>query len=108
AIVLVLDGIEDPRNLGAILRVADGAGVDGVIIPERRAVGLTDSVAKTAAGALEFVNVAKAPNLNRFIEELKSRNIWVVGTDADAEQDHTDWDWTQPSALVLGGEGDGL
>jgi len=108
AFIVVLDGIEDPRNFGAILRVADGAGVDGVIIPERRAVGLTDTVAKTAAGALEFVKVAKTPNLNRFIEELKSRNVWVIGTDADAEQDYTDWDWTQPSALVLGGEGAGL
>ena len=107
-LIIILDGVEDPRNLGAILRVADGAGADGVVIPERRAVGLTDTVAKTAAGALEFVKVAKTPNLNRFIDELKDRGIWVVGTADKAEQDYTEWDWTQPSALVLGSEGSGL
>jgi 23S rRNA (guanosine2251-2'-O)-methyltransferase len=105
---LVLDGVEDPRNLGAILRVAEGAAVDGVVIPERRAVGLTDTVAKSSAGAIEYVKVAKTPNLNRFIEKLKEQNIWVVGTSMDAEMEYCDWDWTQPSALVLGGEGSGL
>ena len=107
-LIVVLDGVGDPRNLGAILRVAEGAGADGVVIPERRAVGLTETVAKSSAGAIEFVKVAKVANLNRFIEELKSRSIWVVGTDADAGQDHTSWDWKQPSALVLGAEGSGL
>ncbi len=107
-LIVVLDGVEDPRNLGAILRVAECAGVDGVVIPERRAVGLTDTVAKTSAGALEYIKVAKTVNLNRFIEELKSRNVWVIGTSADANTAHTEWDWTQPSALVLGGEGGGL
>ncbi|MEO7538798.1 MAG: 23S rRNA (guanosine(2251)-2'-O)-methyltransferase RlmB [Pyrinomonadaceae bacterium] len=107
-LVVVLDGVEDPRNLGAILRVADCAGVDGVVIPERRAVGLTDTVAKSSAGAVEFVKVAKTVNLNRYIEQLKSRDIWVVGTAADAKMEHYDWDWTRPSALVLGGEGGGL
>jgi 23S rRNA (guanosine2251-2'-O)-methyltransferase len=107
-LLLVLDGIEDPRNLGAILRTAECAGVDGVVIPERRAVGLTDTVAKSSAGAVEYVKVGKTTNLNRFIEELKSRDIWVVGTDADAATDYTSWDWTRPSALVLGGEGSGL
>ena len=108
ALILVLDGVEDPRNLGAILRAAECAGVDGVVIPERRAVGLTDTVAKSSAGAVEYVKVAKTANLNRFIEELKSHDIWVVGTAADAATAYTDWDWTRPSALVLGSEGSGL
>jgi len=107
-LILVLDGVEDPRNLGAILRAAECAGVDGVVIPERRAVGLTDTVAKSSAGAVEYVKVAKTANLNRFIEELKSHHIWVVGTAADAATAYTDWDWTRPSALVLGSEGSGL
>jgi 23S rRNA (guanosine2251-2'-O)-methyltransferase len=104
----VLDGVEDPRNLGAIIRVAECAGANGVIIPERRAVGLTETVAKSSAGAVEYVKIAKVQNLNRFIDELKSRDIWVVGTAADAEMSYDRWDWTRPSALVLGGEGSGL
>ncbi len=108
ALLLLLDGVEDPRNLGAILRSAEGAGVGGVFIPERRAVGLNETVAKSSAGAVEHIPVAKVPNMNRLIEDLKSRNIWVVGTSGDAEQSYTDWDWTQPSALVLGNEGSGL
>ncbi len=108
SLILILDGVEDPRNLGAILRVAECVAVDGVVIPERRAVGLTDTVAKSSAGAIEYVRVAKTTNLNRFIEELKERNIWVVGTSADAEMEYSYWDWTRPSALVLGGEGSGL
>lgn len=107
-LVVVLDGVEDPRNLGAILRTAEGAGVDGVIIPERRAVGLNDTVAKSSAGAIEYIKVAKTANLNRFIEQLKENDIWVVGTSMDTEMKYTDWDWTRPSALVLGGEGGGL
>lgn len=107
-LLLILDGVEDPRNLGAILRVAECAAIDGVIIPERRAVGLTDTVAKSSAGAIEYVKVAKTPNLNRFIEKLKDQNIWVVGASMNAKMEYTDWDWTRPSALVLGGEGSGL
>lgn len=108
ALVVVLDGVEDPRNFGAILRTAECAGVDGVFIPERRAVGLTETVVKSAAGATEYVKVAKAANINRLIDELKHRNIWVVGTSGDSTTSYTDWDWTQPSALVLGNEGSGL
>jgi 23S rRNA (guanosine2251-2'-O)-methyltransferase len=108
ALILVLDGVEDPQNLGAVLRVAECAGADGVIIPDRRAVGLTDSVAKASAGAIEYVKVAKVPNLNRLIESLKEKNIWVVGATGDAEMNYTDWDWKRPTALVLGGEGKGL
>ena len=107
-LIVVLDGVEDPRNLGAVLRSVECAGADGVIIPERRAVGLTETVAKSAAGATEYVKVAKVTNLNRFIDELKSRNIWVVGTSGDASKSYTEWDWRQPSALVLGAEGSGL
>lgn len=105
---VVLDGVEDPRNLGAVLRSVECSGADGVIIPERRAVGLTETVAKSAAGATEYVKVAKVTNLNRLIDDLKSRNIWVVGTSGEAEMSYTDWDWRQPSALVLGAEGSGL
>ena len=105
---VILDGVEDPRNLGAILRTVECAGADGVFIPERRAVGLTETVAKSSAGATEYVKVAKVANLNRLIDELKEHNIWVVGAIGDAEMNYTDWDWTQKTALVLGGEGKGL
>ena len=105
---LILDGVEDPRNLGAILRAAECAGADGVFIPEHRAAGLTETVVKTSAGATEYIKVAKVKNLNRLIEELKKHNIWVVGTSAEAGMDYTEWDWSQSSALVLGSEGKGL
>ncbi len=105
---VILDGVEDPRNLGAILRTVECVGVDGVFIPERRAVGLTETVAKSSAGAIEYVKVAKISNINRLIDELKEHNIWVIGASGDAEMNYTDWDWTQSSALVLGGEGKGL
>jgi 23S rRNA (guanosine2251-2'-O)-methyltransferase len=107
-LVLGLDAVEDPRNLGAILRTAECAGVDGVFIPERRAVGLTATVAKAAAGALEHISVARVTNLVQLIEQLKQRNIWVVGANEDGTSDYTDWDWTVPSALFLGSEGTGL
>lgn len=107
-LLLLLDGVEDPRNFGAILRTAECAGVEGVFIPERRSVGLTESVAKSSAGATEYIRVAKVANLNRQIEELKSRNVWVVGTSLEAEMSYSDWDWTRPTALILGGEGKGL
>lgn len=107
-LVLGLDGLEDPRNFGAVLRTAECAGVHGVFTTERRAVGLTDTVAKAAAGALEYVPVARVTNLARLIEQLKERNIWVVGTSGDATREYTDWDWTLPAAIFLGGEGSGL
>jgi 23S rRNA (guanosine2251-2'-O)-methyltransferase len=108
SLLLLLDGVEDPRNLGAILRTAESAGVDGVFIPDRRAVGLTETVAKSSAGATEHIKIAKVSNLNLLIEDLKKKNIWVVGASADAQMLHTEWDWKRPSALVLGGEGKGL
>ena len=108
SLTVILDGVEDPRNLGAILRTVECAGADGVFIPERRAVGLTETVAKSSAGATEYVKVAKVANINRLIDNLKENNVWVVGTSAEAETDYSDWDWTRASALVLGGEGSGL
>ncbi len=99
-LIVILDGIEDPRNLGAILRTIECAGADGVFIPERRAVGLTETVAKSSAGAIEYVKVAKVTNLNRLIDELKEHNIWVIGTSGEAETDYTNWDWRVPCALI--------
>jgi len=107
-LVLGLDAIEDPRNMGSILRTSECAGVHAVFIAERRAVGLTGAVAKVAAGALEYVPVARVTNLVRLIEQLKARNIWVVGAAGDASQSYTDWDWTLPAAIFLGSEGHGL
>jgi len=77
-------------------------------VPERRAVGLNETVAKASAGAVEHVRVARATNLSRLIDQLKERNVWVVGTAADAQLNYTEWDWTRASALVMGGEGSGL
>jgi 23S rRNA (guanosine2251-2'-O)-methyltransferase len=107
-LAVVLDGVEDPRNLGAVIRTLECAGAHGVFVPERRASGLTETVAKAAAGALEYVPVSRAANVVRLLEELKRRGVWTVGTAADAERDYTEWDWTQPSAILLGGEGEGL
>ncbi len=107
-LAIVLDGVEDPRNLGAIIRTAECAGVDGLFIPERRAAGLTETAAKAAAGALEYLPVARAANVARLVEEFKERGIWTIGTDAEANIEYTDWDWTQPCALLFGGEGAGL
>lgn len=107
-LAVVLDGVEDPRNLGAIVRTAECAGVDALFIPERRAAGLTETAAKASAGALEYLPVARAANVARLVEEFKERGIWTIGTDADANIGYTAWDWTQPCALLLGGEGSGL
>jgi 23S rRNA (guanosine2251-2'-O)-methyltransferase len=105
---VLLDGIEDPHNLGSILRTADAAGVHGVIIPKRRAVGLTAVVAKTSAGAIEYVPVAKVTNLNRTADELKERGVWLVGSDGGAEQEYSQVDYSVPVALVIGSEGQGM
>jgi 23S rRNA (guanosine2251-2'-O)-methyltransferase len=107
-LAVVLDGVEDPRNLGAVIRTVECAGAHGVFVPERRASGLTETVAKAAAGALEYVPVARAANVVRLMEELKARGVWTIGTAAGAETSYADWDWTQPCALLLGGEGEGL
>ena len=105
---VILDGVEDPHNLGAVLRTAECAGLDGVFIPERRAAGLTDTVAKASAGAVEHVPVARVTNLSRLIDQLKERNVWVIGAAAEAGTNYTEWDWTRASALVMGSEGAGL
>ncbi len=105
---LVLDGIEDPQNLGAILRTAEATGVHGVIIRSRRAVGLTPAVVKASAGAVEYVPVARVVNIPRAIETLKKDNIWVIGLDMAAELDYSRVDFKLPTALVIGGEGKGL
>src|SRR5205085_2562451 len=89
-------------------RVTVGAGAHGIFVPERRASGLTETVAKSAAGALEYVRVARAVNIARLVEELKGRGVWTVGTASEASTTYTEWDWTQPCALLLGGEGEGL
>jgi 23S rRNA (guanosine2251-2'-O)-methyltransferase len=108
ALFLVLDSVEDPRNLGAILRTAEAAGVHGVIIPERRAVGLTETVAKTAAGALEYVPVVKVVNISNTLAELKKSGVWVVGAEAGGATVYWDADFARPMALVLGGEDTGV
>ena len=107
-LLLILDGIEDPRNLGAILRTAEATGVDGVIIPERRAIGLTATVAKAAAGAIEYVPVARVVNLSQTIERLKRENMWIYALDIEAKQDFRSVDYRGGVALVIGGEGRGI
>ncbi len=105
---LILDGLEDPRNLGAVLRTAEAAGVHGVIIPERRAAGLTETVAKAAAGALEYVPVVKVVNIVNTIEELKKAGIWIAAAEAGSSQSVWDADFERPLALVMGGEDKGV
>ncbi|API72763.1 MULTISPECIES: 23S rRNA (guanosine(2251)-2'-O)-methyltransferase RlmB [Leuconostoc] len=104
---VILDGIEDPHNLGSILRTADAAGVHGIIIPKRRAVQLTATVAKTSTGAIEHVPVARVTNLVNVVEELKKRNVWVFGTDM-AGDDYRRWDANGAVALIIGNEGRGI
>jgi len=108
AFYVMLDGLEDPHNLGAIIRTADAAGVHGMIIPERRAAGLTETVAKVSAGAIEYMPVARVANLNNAIRLLKEENIWVIGIDQNGKRSYTDIDLKLPTALVIGGEGKGL
>jgi len=108
ALVVVLDGVEDPRNLGAILRTAEAAGADGVMLPERHSAGLSETVARASAGALEHVRVARVGNLVQALQALKARGIWVVGFDAAGSERWDAVDLTKPAALVLGGEGRGI
>ena len=105
---MVLDGVEDPHNLGAILRTADAAGADGVVIPERRAAGVTAAVAKVSAGASEHLPIAKVTNIARTLEELKSNNLWIVGLDERGSQSYESLDYKMDCALVMGAEGKGL
>jgi len=107
-LVVLLDGVEDPHNLGAIIRTALAAGAHGVVIPERRAAGLTDTVARASAGALAHLPIAKVTNLARSMEELKEAGYWLVGLDEDGEKAYTEVDYTSPTGIVMGGEGKGL
>lgn len=107
-LVLALDGVEDPQNLGALLRVADGAGVDGVVLTERRSAPLSPVAVKASAGAAEHLRIARVVNLVRALEELKKQNLWVVGLDERGESDYDQFDFTGDCVLVLGREGAGL
>jgi 23S rRNA (guanosine2251-2'-O)-methyltransferase len=108
SLLVVLDGIEDPHNLGAILRTADASGADGVVIPERRAVGITGTVSKASAGASEHLPVAKVTNIARTLEQLKAKGLWTVGLDERGKQNYDQVDYLADCAVVLGGEGQGL
>jgi len=105
---LILDEIMDPHNLGSMIRTANASGVDGIIIPKRRSVGLTVSVAKVAQGALEHVPVAKVPNIAQTMERLKEEGLWMVGADMKGEHVHYEANLLGPIALIIGGEGKGL
>jgi 23S rRNA (guanosine2251-2'-O)-methyltransferase len=107
-LLVLLDGVEDPHNLGAIVRTALAAGAHGVVIPERRAAGLTDTVARSSAGALAHLPVAKVTNLARAMEELKEVGYWLVGLDESADKTYTEVDYASPVGIVLGSEGQGL
>jgi 23S rRNA (guanosine2251-2'-O)-methyltransferase len=107
-LIVLLDGVEDPHNLGAIIRTALAAGAHGVVVPERRAAGLTETVARASAGALSHLPVAKVTNLVRTMEELKEAGYWLIGLDEEADKSYTQADYTSPVGIVLGGEGKGL
>ena len=107
-LVVVLDGVEDPHNLGAIVRTAHAAGAGSIIVPERRAAGVTDVVAKAAAGALEYLPIVRVTNINRTLEDLKRRGFWIYGLDERGTSDHDQTEYASPTAFVLGGEGKGL
>jgi 23S rRNA (guanosine2251-2'-O)-methyltransferase len=106
--LVILDGVEDPHNLGAVVRTAHAAGANAVVIPERRAVGLTEVVAKSAAGALEHLPVARVSNVNKAMEQLKKMGFWLYGVDQQGEREYTSVEYADRAALVLGGEGRGL
>jgi 23S rRNA (guanosine2251-2'-O)-methyltransferase len=108
AFYCALDGIEDPQNLGAIIRTADAAGVHGIIVRSRRAAGLTAVVAKVSAGAIEYVPVARVSNIANSLEILKIAGVWIIGIDMHGTQDYTTVDYKVPVALVIGGEGKGV
>jgi len=106
--LVVLDGVEDPHNLGAVIRTAHAAGADAVIVPERRAAGLTETVAKAAAGALEHLPVVRVTNINRTLEDLKKSGFWIYGMDERGDQEYSQVDYADRCVLVFGAEGKGL
>ncbi|MGB0910903.1 MAG: 23S rRNA (guanosine(2251)-2'-O)-methyltransferase RlmB [Nitrospirales bacterium] len=107
-LIIVLDSIQDPQNLGAILRTADAAGVQGIFIPKHRSVGLTGGVARASAGAIEYVQVARAGNTNRLLEKLHSANVMTCALDPTGKTPYTALDLTSPTALIFGAEGEGI
>jgi 23S rRNA (guanosine2251-2'-O)-methyltransferase len=107
-ILVALDEVQDPHNLGAIIRTADAAGADGVVIPERRAAGVTGTVAKASAGASEHLPIARVTNIARTLQELKEQDVWIVGLDERGPQPYDSLDYNMDCALVLGAEGKGL
>ena len=107
-LLLALDGVEDPQNLGALLRVADGAGVDGIVLTERRSAPISPVAVKASAGAAEHLRIARVVNLVRALEELKSQNLWIIGLDERGQSDYDSFDFTGDCVLVLGREGAGL
>jgi len=107
-LLVVLDGVEDPHNLGAVIRTAHAAGADAVVIPERRAAGLTETVGKAAAGALEHLPVVRVNNINRSLEDLKKSGFWIYGLDERGDQDYDQVDYAERAVLVFGAEGKGL
>lgn len=106
--LILLDGVEDPQNLGAIIRTAEGAGVDGIILPERRSVGLTEAVLRVSAGAAEHCRLARVKNLGRTMDDLKKQGIWFVGAEGGADEFWYEFDYMVPIGLVFGSEGRGL
>ncbi len=107
-LLVILDELEDPHNLGAIIRTVDAVGADGVIIPKHRSCPLSSTVAKTSAGAIEYVPVMRVNNLARAMEDLKKRGFWIAGTDAEAKQSYTEGNFSGPMAIVIGSEGKGI
>jgi 23S rRNA (guanosine2251-2'-O)-methyltransferase len=105
---LLLDEIEDPHNLGSVMRTADAVGAHGIIIPKRRAVGLTATVAKASTGAIEYIPVVRVTNMARTIDQLKELGVWIAGTDASGTEDYRHFDGTLPLGLVIGNEGKGM
>jgi 23S rRNA (guanosine2251-2'-O)-methyltransferase len=106
--LLLLDGVEDPQNLGAIIRTAEGAGVDGLILPERRSAGLSDVVSSVSAGALEHMKIARVKNIARSMDSLREKGLWFVGAEEESSSFWFDFDYTVPLGLVVGSEGKGL
>lgn len=107
-LVVVLDGIEDPHNLGAIIRTAHAAGAAALAIPERRAAGLTETAAKAAAGALEYLPIVRIGNVGQALDKLKKRGFWIYGLDERGDRLYNEVDWNVPTVLVAGGEGKGM
>lgn len=106
--ILILDGIEDPHNLGSIIRTAETAGVHGIIIPKRRAVSVNSTVSKVSAGAVEYMKIARVNNINETIRYLKEQDVWICGTDMDTNTIYTKQDYKMPIAIVIGSEGFGM